>query len=135
MYLLSTYLVETWKLSWEKVSIVSTILYQILRQLFLWCLRICIIICINVAFFFVLHLSVFHVFVRVFVEHIFTTKFKFRMTYYFKKQLSSSSILVTWSKYTGPKCLLSTWVPCIWDMEQACWVPWPFWTCIFTSGK
>ena len=53
------------------------------------------------------------------------------VTNYFRKQCSSSSFLLTWSRYTGPKWLLST--------EQASPLskihttsllstPWPFWT-------
>ena len=57
---------------------------------------------------------------------------------YHKEATFLSSFLLTWSKYTGPK-----WP---WSNQHAGFMsqmhgtslpstPWPFWTCIFTSGK
>ena len=57
---------------------------------------------------------------------------------HFKKQCSSSSFLLTWSKYTSPKWAWSTRQANFMHLKHGTSLlstPWPFWTCIFTSGK
>ena len=57
---------------------------------------------------------------------------------YFKKQHFSSSFLLTWSKYTGPKRPWSSrQASPISNMHETSLpsILWPFWNCIFISGK